>query len=324
MPKNSNRQQAFQSLFMKWLPAVFTGIILFTVPPAAIAVIIAYFTAPVLSSVRSVTKLPLTIATLLVMTLMLFLMSAFTFIAIHGLIDTVPAVERHIAPFTQNTDIPSKLFTFLEDKVVEYGHALLEYTLTIISTVFQQLFSLFIFLVAYFFALRESGKNRYWFLAYFPVTIRQPAKRMFTKSGKLIGTFISVEARLFSLTFLLMTIGFFFLKFESPIGNAFLISLADSLPCLGIGLFLLPMAAFFLYTNNLYIGISLILLYLFTMTTRQMAESYMWASSFQLKPIHAFFITASSFYLFGLPGILLTPFLLFAALKVRQHPLFTE
>ena len=105
MPKNRNKQQAFQSIFMKWLPAVLTGIILFTVPPAAIAVIIAYFTAPILSSVRAMTKLPLTIATLFVMTLMLFLMSAFTFIAIHGLIDTVPAVERHIAPFTQNTDI---------------------------------------------------------------------------------------------------------------------------------------------------------------------------------------------------------------------------
>ncbi len=126
---------------------------------------------------------------------------------------------------------------------------LLEYTVTIIQTVFQQLFSLFIFLVAYFFALRESGKNRFWFLVYFPVKIRKPAKRMFTKAGKLIGTFISVEARLFFLTFLILTIGFFFLTIQSPIGIAFLISLADSLPFLGIGFFLFPMAAFFLYTG---------------------------------------------------------------------------
>ena len=112
MPENRNKQQAFQSIFMKWLPAVFAGIILFTVPPAAIAIIIAYFTAPILSSVRTMTKLPLTIATLFVMTLMLFLMSAFTFIAIHGLIDTVPTVERHIAPFTQNTDIAKQTIHF--------------------------------------------------------------------------------------------------------------------------------------------------------------------------------------------------------------------
>ena len=176
MPKNRNKQQAFQSIFMKWLPVVLAGIILFTVPPVAIAVIIAYSTAPILSSVRSMTKFPLTFATLFVMTLMLFLIIAFTFIAIHGIIDTVPTVEHHIAPFTQNTDIPRQIIHFLEEKVVEYGHALLEYTLTIISTVFQQLFSLFIFLVAYFFALRESGKNRYWFLVYFPVTYANQQK----------------------------------------------------------------------------------------------------------------------------------------------------
>lgn len=324
MLTNRDKQQNFQLLLIKWLPVFLTVILLFTVPPAAIAVIIAYFTAPILVSLRSMIKLPLTIATLFVMTLIVFLFSAFTFVALHGLIDTIPAVERHIAPFTKNTDIAGKLFAFLEGKVVQYGHAILEYAVKMVSAIFQQLFSLFIFLIAYFFALRESGKNRFWFLVYFPGKIRKPAKRMFTKAGELIGTFIAVEMRLFFLTFIIITVGFFFLQFNSPIGTAFLISLADSLPFLGIGLFLLPMAAFFIYTNNLYVGIAIILLYLFTMITRQMAESYMWASTFQLKPIHAFFITACSVYLFGLPGILLTPFLLFAALKVKQHPLFTS
>ncbi len=324
MPTNRDKQQNFLLILFKWLPVFLTAILIFIVPPAAIAVIIAYFTSPILLSLRTMIKLPLTIATLFVMTLIVFLFSAFTFVALHGLIDTIPAVERHIAPFTKNTDIAGKLFVFLEEKVVQYGHALLQYAVTMVSTIFQQLFSLFIFLIAYFFALRESGKNRFWFLVYFPTTIRKPAKRTFTKAGELIGTFIAVEMRLFFLTFLIITAGFFFLKFTSPIGTAFVISLADSLPFLGIGLFLLPMAAFFIYTNNLFVGITIILLYLFTMITRQMAESYMWASTFQLKPIHAFFITACSVYLFGIPGILLTPFLLFAALKVKQHPLFTS
>ncbi|WP_203246667.1 AI-2E family transporter [Sporosarcina beigongshangi] len=324
MPANRDKQQTFQLILFKWLPVILTAILFFTVPPAAIAVIVAYFTSPILVSLRSIIKLPLTIATLFVMTLIVFLFSAFTFVALHGLMDTIPAIERHIAPFTKNTDIVGRLFIFLEDKVVQYGHALLEYAVTMISMIFQQLFSLVIFLIAYFFALRESGKNRFWFLVYFPAKVRAPAKKMFTKAGQLIGTFVAVEMRLFFLTFLIITIGFFFLQFSSPIGMAFLISLADSLPFLGIGLFLLPMAAFFIYTNNLYVGITLILLYLFTMITRQMAESYMWASTFQLKPIHAFFITACSVYLFGLPGILLTPFLLFAALKIKQHPMFTS
>lgn len=324
MSVDSSKHQGFQLFLLNWLPAILIGILFFIVPPITIAVLVAYFTAPLLSAIRTLVKLPLTVATLLVMGLILSLFGLFIFILLHGLIDTLPAVEQHIAPFTGNTDITGKLFVFLEDNIVQYGHALLEYAAAKISTVFQQMFSLFIFLVAYFFALRESGKNRFWFLVYFPNKIRGSAKRMFTKGGQLIGTFFSVEVRLFLLTFLILTIGFFFLQFSSPIGTAFLISIADSFPLLGIGLFLLPMSAFFLYTGNQFVGITLILLYIFTMTTRQMTESYMWASTFQLKPVHAFYITVCSFYLFGLPGILLTPFLLFAAIKVKDHPMFTS
>ncbi|MCG7335496.1 AI-2E family transporter [Sporosarcina sp. ACRSM] len=320
----NSKHQGLQRLIIKWLPAILILAVLFFVPPVAIAVIVAYFTAPILQAIRSIVKLPLTLATLIVMCLIFLLVGAFTFMALHGLLDTLPAVERQISPFTGNTDIIAKTFTFLENNIVQYGHALLEYTVTKISAFFQQMFSLFIFLVAYFFALRESGKNRFWFLIYFPKVIRTSTKDMITKSSMLIGTFLSVEFRLFLLTFLVLTVGFFFLRFESPIGTAFLISLADSLPLLGIGIFLLPMSAFFLYTGNKLIGISLIFLYFFTMTTRQMAESYMWASTFQVKPIHAFYITVCSFYLFGIPGILLTPFLLFAAIKVRRHSMFTS
>ena len=323
MPLKHEKQRVIQKILVGWLPVIFTVAVLFAVPPAAIAVILAYFTAPMVVLIRSITKLPLTIATLLIMASMLCMIAAFLYMAVHGLLETIPTIERHIAPYTKNTDITGKLFHFLETTVIEYGQAILEYVVTTMSTLFQHLLSIFIFLVAYFFALRESGKDRFWFLVYFPSRTRKKAKAFFEDGGKLIGTFVFVEARLFFITFVTLTIGFFFLRFEAPVGNAFLISLVDSLPFLGIGVFLLPMAAFFFYTENLYIGIALILLYLLAMTTRQMAESYMWASTFAVKPVHAFFITISAFYLLGLPGILLTPFFLFAAIKVKSHPFFT-
>lgn len=306
------------------MPAFLTLLIIFLVPPAAIAIILAYFTAPLLFVVRNVTKLPLTVATLFVMVFILLAFGGFTYIALHAIIELVPTIERHLAPFTGNTDIVGKVIAFVEGKIVEYGHAMLEFAVTTIQSVFQHIFSFFIFLVAYFFALRESGNNRFWFLVYFPHKIRQSTKRMLLEASKLIGTFVSLEARLMFLTFIILTIGFSLLKFNSPVGMAFLVTLVDSLPFLGTGLFLLPMAAFFLHTDQLIIGISLISLYLFTITTRQLAESYMWASTFQLRPVHAFFIMAGSIYLFGFAGILLTPFLLFAALRIKQHKLFTS
>ncbi|WP_438311455.1 AI-2E family transporter [Sporosarcina sp. FA9] len=324
MSSKSEKQRTINTLLIKWLPVLFTALLIFAVPPAALAVILAYFTAPILTAVRSVLKLPLTISTFLVMLLLILLTSTFTYIALQGIFNIVPAVERHLTPFTQNTDIIGQTLTFLEGKIVQFGQAILEYMLALIQTVFQHLFSLFIFLVAYFFALRESGKDRFWFLVYFPTKLRKSAKNMQKEAANLISTFVFVEVRLILITFLILSVGLVFLRFNSPIGTAFLISLVDSLPFFGVGLFLIPMAIYFIYTENLFVGISLILLYILTLTTRQIAESYMYASTFQLKPVHAFFIMACTIYLFGVVGIFLTPFLLFAAMKAKNHTLFTS
>lgn len=323
MSDYKKKQQVAKALVIKWLPVIITAIIIFKVPPAAIAVIAAYFTAPLLLAVQSVTKLPLTIATLFVMALMLLIFSAFVYIGLHGILEIIPAVERHLSPFTNETDLAGKIFTFFEEKIVEYSSLLIDYTVTIISSVFQHVISLFIFLIAYFFALRECGKNRFWFLVYFPTKLRKQTKKFFSEAGHLITTFVAVEARLIFFTFLILAVGFSLLRFSSPIGIAFLISLVDSFPFLGIGIFMIPMAIYFFHSGELLVGFSLVILYLFTITTRQLAESYMWASTFQIKPIHAFFIVACAVYLFGVIGVFLTPFLLFAALKIKQHPLFT-
>ncbi|MFD1927151.1 AI-2E family transporter [Sporosarcina siberiensis] len=324
MSLKTEKQRTINALLIKWLPVLFTALLIFAVPPAALAVILAYFTAPILTAVRSVLKLPLTIATFLVMLLLTLLTSTFTYIALQGIFNMIPAVEHHLTPFTQNTDIIGQTLTFLESKIVQFGQAILEYLLALIQTVFQHLFSLFIFLVAYFFALRETGKDRFWFLVYFPTKMRKSARNMLKEAAHLISTFVFVEVRLILITFFILSFGLVFLRFNSPIGTAFLISLVDSLPFFGVGLFLIPMAIYFIYTENLFIGISLILLYILTLITRQIAESYMYASTFQLKPVHAFFIMACTIYLFGVVGIFLTPFLLFAAMKAKNHALFTS
>ncbi len=310
--------------FIRCFPILFTLLIFFLFPPVAWAIIAAFFTTPLLNAVYSVTKLPLTISTFLVMSFICFVSFTFFYVGVHGLIEMIPTIEKHLATISPNIDYIEKGIAFFEEKLLAYGQALLDYTFTIIQTVFQHFINLVIFLIAYFFALRESGKSRFWFLIYFPVRFRKRAKYHLKKASQLIGTFIYVEARLVFITFIILLIGFSLLRFTSPIGLALIISLVDSLPFLGIGLFLIPMTAFYFYSGDLWMGIFLALLYIVAMIIRQFAESYMWASTFQLKPIHAFLVLACAVYAFGFIGILLSPFLLFAALKIKQHPLFNE
>lgn len=324
MSNYKKSQKMIRTAFDKWFPIIFTILIIYLFPPVALAVIAAFFTAPLLNAVHGVTKLPLTFSTLFVMSSIFLTSLAFIYIGFHGMVEIVPVIESHLSSLSLDTDFIGQGLAFLEGKIIEYGQAMLDYAISMIQSVFQHLMSLFIFLIAFFFALRESGKNRFWFLIYFPSQFRKQAKHSLSKASQLIGTFIFVEARLIFITFIILSIGFGLLRFTSPIGLALLISLADSLPFLGIGVFLIPMIVFFFYTGDLFIGTSLALLYLVTIITRQIAESYMWASTFQLKPIHAFFILACAVYSFGLIGIILSPFLLFAALKIKQHPLFNE
>src|SRR5690606_31946441 len=128
------RQQTYKSLATQWFPAIVAGIFIFIVPPVGIAIIAAYFTAPILLAVRTMTKLPLTIATFFVMISMLFIFSTFSFIALHGLMDTVPLLEKHLSTYTGNTNFTGRVIKFLEDKIIEYGHALLEYAITFTAT----------------------------------------------------------------------------------------------------------------------------------------------------------------------------------------------
>lgn len=324
MASHKSKEKLMISMFTKWFPLIFTLLIIYLFPPVALAVIAAFFTAPLLHAVYMVTKLPLTLSTILVIILILLISGGFIYIGLHGMIDIIPSIEGHLGSVTMDTDLIGKGLTFLEEQILSYGQAIVDYAFSMIQTIFQQLMSLFIFLIAYFFALRESGRSRFWFLIYFPKRFRKQAKYTLEKASKLIGTFIYVEARLIFITFIILSIGFSLLRFSSPIGIALLISLADGLPFLGIGLFLLPMIVFFIYSGDLWLGTFLAILYVLAIIIRQFAESYMWASTFQLKPIHAFFILACAVYSFGLIGILLSPFLLFAALKIKQHPLFNE
>lgn len=324
MTSLKREKKLITAMFVRCFPILFTLVIFFLFPPVAIAIILAFLTSPLLNTVRAVTKLPLTLSTLVVIIFICLMSFSFFYIGLYGLIELIPSVEKHLASIHPNIDYMNRLISFLEESIVTYGQAILDYAFTMIQTIIQQFINLVIFFVAYFFALRESGKSRFWFLIYFPVRFRIQARRNLEKASELFSTFLFVEIKLIFITFLILALGFFILQFSFPLGLAFIISLVDSLPFLGIGLFLIPMIAFFLYTSDIWTGVFLTCIYIVVATTRQFAESYMWASAFQLKPIHTFIILACAVYTFGFIGVLLAPFLLFAAFRIKHHPSFNE
>lgn len=295
----------------------------FFLPQLSLAVIAGYIASPAVSFMKNRLRIPLPASALLAELLILASAAFALFFALQQIILALPAIRAALSTMHFNHPLASEWLTYAETAVSAAGDGLIDSAAGMVQTAFGQLFSFILFLLAFYFALYESARDRYWFLAALPADARRKAKGMFREGGSLFGTFLFVELRLILLTFAILSIGLAALGFGSPIGRAFLIALADSLPFLGIGVFLIPMAAYYLLSGNAILGAALIILYVFVMLTRQIAESRMWAATFQLRPSHTFFITAASILLFGLAGILLSPILLFVAARIRKMPAFS-
>lgn len=319
-----NHLKVALSQAIAWIPILLIVLFIFLVPPVAIAIILAFFASPLVTILHSSTKIPLTLCTILIMMILALFLTAFLFFSVLGLVEFALIIKRHAASLTINHVFVKESVDFLEVKILEMSSTLLKQLLMLIQSLFQQMIHFFIFLLSFFFALRECGRNRFWFLNFFPTSMRTHVKKVFVTAGTLLSSFVYIEIRLLFLTFILLVICFFFLRFESPITMGFLISLVDSFPFLGIGVFIIPMAAYFYYRNDYLTGSVLVVVYIAVLLIRQFAESYLWASMFTLKPVYTFLIIASTIYAFGIIGVIFTPFLLFIASKIKNHALFTE
>jgi len=196
------------------------------------------------------------------------------------------------------------------------------YTANLFQMFMKHVIEVFIFLVAYYFALIETRKSRYWFFQYVPKKYRNQWQAHFSKVMQLFHYFVYVEFQLFTITLLILCAGFMILQFEQAIIKAFIVAFADVLPFFGIGVFLVPMSIYFYFNGNTFLCVAILLLYLFVQLTRQLAESMLWSNTLQLRTFHTFFISAASILLFGFYGILLSPIFLFLAVKLKEKSIF--
>ena len=297
-------------------------ILLWLILPVSLAIFCAYFLYPVVQFCHKRLKIPYVLSAILISLLIFIATYSFFYITLQSVISIYPEIKVQV----QTLDILNSRENIILENIFNKSLSYIDNAVMGLANVLQDILGyfieLFIFIVAFFFSLFESKRDRFWFFIYVPKPYREEWKGYFSKATGLFGYFIYVEFQLFVITFLLLSFGLALLQFEHPINKAFLISLADALPFFGIGLFLIPLAIYFFIIGEKFICLALVILYIFIQLTRQIAESYLWASTFHLRTVHSFFISAASILLFGFYGILLSPFLLLIAVKIKQKSIF--
>lgn len=292
------------------------------VSPLSIAIFCAYIVYPFVNFFNKNLKIPYALSVLFISLSFFYLIYLLIHLTVQGCILLLPILQDALLQITDQQ--PSNLLSTIFNDALSMVDKLVQYVFQLVQQLFQYFLELIIFVMAFYFALFESKRNRYWFFSYTPKLVREDWKRYFSKAMNLFTKFLFVEIRLFLLTFILLSLGFVLLKFEHAIIKAFFISVSDALPFFGIGFVLIPLAVYYFFTGNTIFGVAVIVLYIFIQTTRQLTESYLWASTFHLRTVHSFIISAASVLLFGFYGILLSPFFLFLAVKLKDKSIFAR
>ncbi|MBK3493575.1 AI-2E family transporter [Viridibacillus sp. YIM B01967] len=290
--------------------------------PVSLAILTAYFAQPLLKYLNSTLKLPRWLAALTAEVIILSIFIATILFLISVLIETLPEIKRIISQIELFSEVQSVLLINLQEKFISLLDMIMTTIVSVVQSAFHNLIDFTFYLVALYFSLYETSRNRLWFFIYLPARFKKSIQRVFEEATQLFSYFLSVELRLLLMTFAILSVGLMLLGFSFPVGKALLISVADSLPFLGIGIFLIPMSVYFFATGNVLLCVYLLILYVLIQLTRQFAESYMWASTLHIRSVHAFMISAISLLLFGIAGILISPFLLLIAVKMKKHPIF--
>ena len=115
---------------------------------------------------------------------------------------------------------------------------------------------------------------------------------------------------IFLITFTVMSFGLLFMRVKYALLIAFVISLLDILPVIGVGTVLIPWSIFSFILGNIPRGISLIILFVVNAVIRQLAEPKIVGKSLGTHPLVPLVTIYAGYALFGLGGLLLAPILI--------------
>lgn len=118
------------------------------------------------------------------------------------------------------------------------------------------------------------------------------------------------ELLLILVTFLIMLLGFWWLKIDFALLGAFFIALVDALPVLGTGTILVPWSLFCFLTGDTGLGLSLLMLYGAAMLVHSLLEPRLLAGQADLPSITVLLAMYLGYHFFGVGGMILLPVLL--------------
>ena len=108
-------------------------------------------------------------------------------------------------------------------------------------------------------------------------------------------------------TFIVMLFGFLMLGVRYAVLFAFIVSILDALPLIGVGTVLVPFSIYEMTFGRLSLGIGLLVLFISHALLRQFIEPKIIGKSLGIHPVLSLVLLYAGYFLFGFLGLLLIP-----------------
>lgn len=126
-------------------------------------------------------------------------------------------------------------------------------------------------------------------------------------------TFLTSYAVIMSVTFIILSIGFYIARIENFLKFALIISFFDILPAIGIGFFLIPWIIFSFLTQNTVRAFTLITIYLICIIVRNILEPKLLSKKIGISPVLTIICMILGAQSLGIFGAVVAPFALIIA-----------
>ncbi len=146
-----------------------------------------------------------------------------------------------------------------------------------------------------------------------PGTLRDRCTAALQGLRRALGGWLLAQLKLAGMTLAVLIVGFLILRIDNAPLWAFLITLVDAFPILGVGTVLVPWSFLCLLQGNYPLGIGLLAVYAVAWLLRSVLEPRLVGKGLGLDPLVTLGAIYAGFQLWGIPGMLLAPFGVMAA-----------
>lgn len=309
--------------------------------PFAFAYLIVALARPLIDGMCKRRKIPKPLATIFVVSIILFLIIYLTSICISYGIDRLgEIVNSVIANLDNESNFLTDIFAWVEnirerlpflnsilpgidesiyslavdmvsDSVKALSGRLTSIMAGFITGLPAFVITLFITLLALFYFSKDYDKIGKGIAKILPKSIGERLPSIKNDIMTVISRYLRSYFFLFLITFTELFVGFLILGVKGSFLLSILVAVIDMLPVFGTGAVLIPWGVIQIIRGNLFLGIGLIVMYIVIYVVRQIAEPKILSTQMNVHPLITIFALYAGFKLAGILGMIVAPFLTF-------------